>query len=230
VLRDICAVLLDMDGTLVYSDAAVERSWRVWAVEYGCEESAVIAGVHGHPAATTVQRLFPAFDDAEVERAARRQHELQYDDLVDVTAASGADELIHTLERMRMAWAVVTSADRRLAQNRLAAARIEPPLLITVEDVRAGKPAPDGYLLAARRLGVPIERCLVVEDSEPGLAAGRAAGATTAALRGLHGDLQVEGLSDLARRLARSRRRLSVAQLRPSWSRSGDTSAAKGPR
>jgi len=226
-LRDICAVLLDMDGTLVDSDAAVERSWRVWADEYGCEESAVLADVHGHPAASTVRRLFPAFDDAEIERAARRQHELQYDDLVDVTAASGADELIHTLEQIRTAWAVVTSADRRLARNRLAAARIEPPLLVTVDDVRAGKPAPDGYLLAAGRLGVAIERCLVVDDSEPGLEAGRAAGAMTAALRGLAGDLQVDGLSDLARRLA------GCAPIPRIWSElslSADAATAKGAR
>jgi sugar-phosphatase len=217
-----------MDGTLVDSDAAVERSWRVWAAEYGCEQSAVLTGVHGHPAATTVRRLFPAFDDAEVERAARRQHELQYDDLVDVKAATGADELIHELEQMRVAWAVVTSADRRLARNRLAAAKIEPPLLITVEDVSAGKPAPDGYLLAARRLGVTIECCLVVEDSEPGLEAARAAGAMTAALRGLPGDLQIDGLSDLARRLAACGRAVPITRIRPEWSLPTDTAAPEG--
>jgi sugar-phosphatase len=228
VLRDVCAVLLDMDGTLVDSDAAVERSWSVWADEYGLEARAVLNGVHGHPAPATVRRLLPAFDDAEVQCAARRQHELQYDDLADVTAATGADELIHTLEHMQLAWAIVTSADRRLARNRLAVARIEPPLLITIDDVRAGKPAPEGYLLAAARLGVTIERCLVVEDSIPGLAAGRAAGAITAALRGLPGDLQVDGLTDLARRLAASGRPVPNTRITPPRTQSADARAA-GP-
>jgi sugar-phosphatase len=228
-LRDICAVLLDMDGTIVDSDAAVERSWRAWAAEYGLEASAVLSGIHGHPAATTVRRLLPALDDAEVEHAARRQHELQYDDLADVTAAAGADELIHTLEQKRLAWAIVTSADRRLARNRLAAARIEPPLLITIDDVHAGKPAPDGYLLAAQRLGVAIERCLVVEDSEPGLAAGRAAGAITAALRRLPGDLQIDGLTDLSHWLAAGGHSGPSKRIKPPRALSADTAHTSPP-
>jgi sugar-phosphatase len=204
MLQDVCAVLFDMDGTLVESDAAVERSWRAWATEYGPPASVVLEGVHGNPASATVRRLLPALDAEEADRAAHRQHELQYDDLVDVTAAAGAGALIAVLERRRLPWAIVTSADRQLARNRLAVARIEPPLLITVDDVCAGKPAPEGYLLAARRLGVAIECCLVVEDSNPGLEAGRAAGAITVALRGLPGDLQIDGLGDLAHRLAAS--------------------------
>ncbi|WP_396327814.1 HAD family hydrolase [Jatrophihabitans lederbergiae] len=43
-------------------------------------------------------------------------------------------------------------------------------------DVSAGKPAPDGYLLAAQRWGVPIAECVVVEDSLNGIEAGRTAG------------------------------------------------------
>jgi sugar-phosphatase len=74
-------------------------------------------------------------------------------------------------------------------------------VLVTIEEVSAGKPDPEGYLLAAARLGVPIERTLVVEDSEAGLQAGRAAGARTAALRGLEGDVRLAGLDDLARLL-----------------------------
>jgi sugar-phosphatase len=92
----------------------------------------------------------------------------------------------------------VTSADRRLAAARLGAAGIEAPVLVTVEDVSVGKPDPEGFLLAARLLAVPIGRCLVVEDSEPGLAAGRASGAMTAALKGLDGDVRLADLHSLA--------------------------------
>jgi sugar-phosphatase len=97
-----------------------------------------------------------------------------------------------------MAWAVVTSADRRLARARLHAAGILVPVLITSEDVTAGKPAPDPYLLAARSLGVAASQCLVVEDAEPGLRAGRTAGALTAALKGLDGDIRLSDLEELA--------------------------------
>ncbi len=107
--------------------------------------------------------------------------------------------MLAVLRRRRLPWAVVTSGDRRLARARLAAAAIDTPVLVTVDDVVAGKPHPEGYLLAARLLGVPPARCLVVEDSEPGLAAGRAAGAVTVALKGLDGDLAVTDLVGLAR-------------------------------
>jgi mannitol-1-/sugar-/sorbitol-6-phosphatase len=71
-------------------------------------------------------------------------------------------------------------------------------VIVTVEDVPIGKPDPAGYGLAAERLGVPIERCLVVEDAAPGVEAGRRSGAPTAGLRGLHGDVTVADLADLA--------------------------------
>lgn len=50
------------------------------------------------------------------------------------------------------------------------------PVVVTPEDVAHGKPAPDMFLLAARQMGVPPERCLVFEDAEPGVQAAVAAG------------------------------------------------------
>ena len=197
-MNRIDAVLLDMDGTLVASDAAVERAWTTWAAEHGVDPAAVLAIAHGSPADVTVQRILPALTAEASATAAARQLDLQYDDLVDVTALPGVAELVRTLAELRLPWAVMTSADVRLAKARLGAAGIEPPLLVTVEDVAAGKPDPEGFVLAAERLGVPVGNCLVVEDSAPGLAAGRAAGAMTAALKGLDGDLRLAGLAELA--------------------------------
>jgi sugar-phosphatase len=192
---DVEAVLFDMDGTLVDSDAAVERAWRTWAAEYGVDPSAALAIAHGRPAEQTVRALLPEAGDETVAAAAARQLALQYDDLADVVAAAGATEL---LARIAVPWAVVTSADRRLANARLRAAGFCPPSLITSEDVRAGKPDPAGYRLAAARLGIDPRRCLVVEDSEVGIQAGRAAGALVAALKGLPGDVGITDLGELA--------------------------------
>ena len=196
------AVLLDMDGTLVDSDAAVERAWTVWANEYGVKPAVAIAIAHGSPAESTVGHLLPELDAEAVAVSAARQLELQYDDLFDVTASTGAHELLAVLARLGIPWAVVTSADARLAKARLGAAGITAPLLVTFEDVTAGKPDSQGYLLAAEALGVVPGRCLVVEDAEPGLDAGRAAGAMTAALKGLAGDLRLDYLGQLAHLLA----------------------------
>jgi mannitol-1-/sugar-/sorbitol-6-phosphatase len=202
-LTDVQAVLLDMDGTLVDSDAAVERAWRTWAAEYGTDFERVLAIAHGSPAERTVRHVRPDLSAELVTAAAARQLALQYEDLSDVTAAPGARDLLAELDRLGLPWAVVTSADTKLARLRLAAAGLLVPVLITVEDVRAGKPDPEGYLLAARTLAVEPGRCLVVEDAEPGVLAGQAAGATVAALKGVPADLAIADLYQLTRLLKR---------------------------
>jgi mannitol-1-/sugar-/sorbitol-6-phosphatase len=202
-LGQLRAVLFDMDGTLVTSDASVERAWTTWAAEYGVDPVEVLSQAHGAPAESTANRMLPQLDRAGRFAAAARQMELQYDDLSDIEAAPGAFEVLAVLERRGLPWAVVTSADQQLAKARLGAAGIEPPLLITIEDITRGKPDPEGYLRAAELLGVDPRHCLVVEDAEVGLAAGRAAGAMTAALKGLDGDVRLHDLHELAQLLDR---------------------------
>jgi len=194
-----------MDGTLVDSDAAVERAWRTWAGEYGVDPAETIAGAHGSPADNTVRRMLPDLDADGVRAAAYRELELQYDDLDDVVALPGALELLADLDARGVPWTIVTSADVRLAKARLDAAGIAaPPLMVTVEDISAGKPDPEGFLLGAQRLGLAPRRCLVVEDSLPGIAAGHAAGCPVASLRGLAADLVLGSLHDLIGRIGPS--------------------------
>lgn len=190
----VAAVLFDMDGTLVDSDAAVDRSWIAWSAEYGVDPALPLAIAPGHPAADTIAKILVGADPATIAEAAARQLALEYDDLADVVATDGAYELIAALDERAVPWAVVTSADGRLAKLRLAAAGISPRVLITTDDVAVGKPDPAGYLRAAELLGVAAGDCLVVEDTEPGAAAGRAAGAVVAALKGVPGDLGIDGL------------------------------------
>src|SRR5690242_10363037 len=190
-----------MDGTLVDSDASVERAWRAWAAQEGVPMDVLLPRLHGSPAGTTIRALLPHFDDDAIDRATQFQLRLQYDDLAGIRALPGAHELLAKLDRLRLPWAVVTSADRRLAEARLGAAGIDPPLLVTIEDSARGKPYPDPYLLAAQRLGVDPARCLVVEDSQPGIDAGHAAGAQVAALRGLTASMSIASLHELSERL-----------------------------
>jgi HAD superfamily hydrolase (TIGR01509 family) len=100
-----------------------------------------------------------------------------YGTLIDETATA-MDGAVERLEECRGArWAIVTSMDARFASRLIAHARLpQPPWLVTSDDVARNKPAPDGYLYAASRLGVRPDRALVVEDSAGGIAAGRSAG------------------------------------------------------
>ena len=89
-LSRVQAVLLDMDGTLVDSDAAVERSWRTWAAEYPVDPGRGPLFVHGLPAVSNVRRLRPDLSEDEAVAAAQRQLELEYADVGDVAATPGA--------------------------------------------------------------------------------------------------------------------------------------------
>ncbi len=74
-------------------------------------------------------------------------------------------------------WAVVTSCGLRLARGLIAAAKLPAPeTLVSANDVVLGKPAPDPYLFAAKRLGFAPANIVAVEDSLEGIAAARAAG------------------------------------------------------
>lgn len=204
-LTDVVALLVDMDGTLVDSDAAVERLWRRWALEHHVDPDAVVAVCHGATGEETMRRFRPDLSPAEL--VAENQVHLRREtaDTDGVVAAVGAAELIDALARIGLPWAVVTNADRGLAQARLAAAGVEVPELVTVDEVELGKPDPASYRLGAARLGVDVERCLVVEDSGTGIAAGRAAGARIASLRRDDGDLPVADLTELAALLLTAR-------------------------
>lgn len=179
--RTFDAVLFDMDGTLISSIAAVDRSWARWAGEHG-HDAATFTISHGTPAREIIARLVPP---EEVETAFARINALELADTDGVTLLPGAAELLAALPGDRQA--IVTSCTRDLALVRIDAAGIpRPEVVVTADDVARGKPDPEPFLLGASRLGVDPARCLVVEDAPAGLAAGRAAGCATLAVDGTH--------------------------------------------
>jgi mannitol-1-/sugar-/sorbitol-6-phosphatase len=164
--------LFDNDGVLVDSEPSVVRSWSRWAVDHDLDPAEVMAAVPGRRAADTVA-LFVAPGDVEASTEKITRYELE--DVDGTTAIPGVLDLLPQLTGV--AWAVVTSGVRELATARLHAAGITPPaVVLTAEDVTAGKPDPQGYLAAAARLGLAPADVLVLEDSVSGIAAGQSAG------------------------------------------------------
>jgi len=178
---DCSAILFDLDGVLVDSTAYIEQQWRDWAISKGLDPAPFLQFCHGRRAVETIRLAAPQLDP-EAEVAAFRQPAV---DEVTLPAIPGARELLAVLPEGR--WGVVTSGARRFALARLAAAGLpEPQVLVSAEDVREGKPSPEGYLRAAQLLATPPGSCLVIEDAPPGIEAARAAGATVVALISTH--------------------------------------------
>jgi sugar-phosphatase len=206
-VRRVCAVLFDLDGVLVESREATERVWIAWASRNGIDVDELRAAMHGVRSVEVVRTLRPELD-AEAEAAGIEGAQAR--DVEGLREIPGAAEALRALREDRVA--VVTSATRPLAAARLQAVGIEPPaVMVNAEDVARGKPDPEGYLTAARRLGVDAGEALVVEDAPPGIEAGRAAGAAVVGVTSTHeadalsaADIVIPTLESLLRVLARS--------------------------
>ncbi|MEU1302233.1 HAD-IA family hydrolase [Streptomyces shenzhenensis] len=169
------ALLLDMDGTLVNSDAVVERIWRRWAERHGLAGDEVMKVVHGRQGHASMAVLLP---HRPVEQNLADNARMLAEETADVDGVveiPGAGAFLRALRGLPHA--LVTSADVALSTARMAAAGLDlPDIRVTAESVGASKPAPEGFLKGAAELGVAPADCLVFEDSGAGIAAGRAAG------------------------------------------------------
>jgi sugar-phosphatase len=168
-----------MDGTLVDSGAVVERVWGVWARSQGLDPVGLMPVAHGRRAIETIRMFATSVSDPEAE--ARKLEEAERVDHEGLVQIAGARELIASLPEG--SWALVTSADAALARARLGACGLPVPrVFVTAESVTKGKPDPRCYQLGAEGLGLDPRDCIVFEDADVGLAAGRASGAQVVAV------------------------------------------------
>ena len=177
----IAAIIFDMDGVLVDSEPVITKAARLALLEYGVVaqdadfhpftgmgEDRFIGGVaekHGVPYQLAMKR---------------RTYEI-YLDIVDneIGTYPGIPGLLRALRGMGLKTAVASSADAVKVRANLPAAGIDTDLfdvLCSGEDVVHKKPAPDIFLLAAQKLGIPPQACLVLEDALSGIQAAKAAG------------------------------------------------------
>jgi sugar-phosphatase len=187
------AVLFDMDGTLIDSTAVVESLWTRFCGEHGVDPDELLAFSHGRPTRQTLDRFLPDWPAHEREVVAADLERRELATLDGIVEVPGARTLLNTIG---VPWAVVTSAPRDLAVRRMDAAGLPvPDVLVPADEVDRGKPAPDGYLHAAERLGVPAADCVALEDADAGVRAALAAGARVVVV----GDLDSDATAGLAR-------------------------------
>jgi sugar-phosphatase len=149
-------VLFDMDGVLISSTAADERTWLRWARFHGMEGSFSLRATHGRRSIDTLRLLRP---DLDLASEVRRIEAFDAEDQGGVVSLPGVERLIRSLPAD--AWAVVTSASEAIMRRRLEAAGIAPPRhFISGDRVTHGKPNPEAYELGARVLGFSPSECL----------------------------------------------------------------------
>ena len=177
------AVIFDLDGVIVDSEIWWHEARAAWAAERGLRwtesDTRAVMGANSAGWARIMRERLglaqadePAILEAIVERVTDRYR----------TGAPVIDGAVDAVRRIAARWpvAVASSAHRRVIDAALEATGLQDLIAVVVssDEVAHGKPAPDVYLEAARRLGVEPATCLVVEDSINGLRAGIAAGMT----------------------------------------------------
>jgi beta-phosphoglucomutase len=195
------AVIFDVDGVLVDSYDAHLRSWQAVARDDGVSFSeGDFVVTFGRTSREIIERVWAITDRGRI-RAIDDRKEALYRDLVaqSFPVMDGAVELIDALASAGFRLAMGSSGppenlqvalDGLNRRNRFTA-------VVSGRDVTRGKPAPEVFLLAAKRIGVPPARCVVIEDAPAGVQAAHAAGIRCVAL------------------LSRGRQRSDFDELRP---------------
>lgn len=169
---DCDAVIFDLDGVLVDSRQCIEHLWTVWATQRNINVDKVLHYAHGRRAIETICRVAPHLD---ADREAAELWAVEAVETKGLAKIGGALELLQSIPPD--AWGIATSGTRAIASHRLAFAGLPTPaVLISAEDVAAGKPDPEPYQFAAMMLGAEPARCVVIEDAPAGIQSGLAAG------------------------------------------------------
>ena len=180
------AVIFDCDGTLVDSEPLARTAWERAMAPYGY-------AVTDADAEACVGLPFPRVHSYFAERAALPDVDAMWTEfsgelftLIDseLVLFDDAVEAARALRARGVPVAVASSSPRERLERTLGRAGLLDAFDVVVagDEVEHGKPAPDMFLLAAARLGVRPASCVVIEDSPPGVQAGRAAGMFTLAV------------------------------------------------
>ncbi len=176
------AVVLDMDGLLIdteplYKDAFV-RAARALGEDFGDDLYRSLVGRSNPECEAIVAKHFGPRFPIDAFHAHWPDIWMASVTSVGMPLKPGVTELLDWITRRGLPVAVATSSDRGFTEFSLAAARLADrlPLRVTGDEIRHGKPAPDIYLEAARRLGVAPAVCVAFEDSAAGVRAASAAG------------------------------------------------------
>jgi HAD superfamily hydrolase (TIGR01509 family) len=198
------AVLWDMDGTLVDSG---ELHWIAWRITMA-NEGTVIAheqflSTFGQCNDSIISSWLGSAATAEqIERIAQAKEELYRHSVsrVGIAHEPGVARWLRRLHKRGWQQAMASAAPRAnidAVLEALSASHIFQGI-VSAEDVQRGKPDPEVHVLAASRVGVAAERCIVVEDASAGIEGGRRAGMRSIGVshngKDLHADLVVQSL------------------------------------
>lgn len=184
--------LLDWDGVIIDSRALHEAAWNQVALEFGYRHGPDDFRRHfGTQNQRAIKEILGwTADRAQIERIAEFKEELYRKQLSGAgnLLLPGVAGFLSLLEQQGVPRAVVSSSPRANIEAVLDGVGLRSAFssIVTAEDMRRGKPDPEGFILGAQRLGLLKERCVVFEDAPAGIEAGRRAGMRVVAFTTTH--------------------------------------------
>jgi HAD superfamily hydrolase (TIGR01509 family) len=179
------ALLFDLDGTLVQSDPLHAQVFvRMYAARgRSIDFDYYLSRIHGRQSRDSFAEAFPGEDPDALAVEKEMIFLREYAALVP--PLPGIPGFIDAARAAGLATAIVTNAPRANAHKMIAAIGLAGHFdtVVLAEDCPRGKPAPDPYLAALDRLGLPAARAIAFEDSAAGIAAARAADLFTVGLQ-----------------------------------------------
>lgn len=176
------ALIFDLDGTLVETGQIHDAAFRKTLHHYGIDDFDYTRFA-GHKTEQVMDQVFAEAGIAAKaslvgEATEKKQCEAQEAISTQIKCVPGAIEFLRLAERIGYRLAIGTGASRKGAELSLKSAHMAAffEVIVTGDDVKRGKPAPDIFLKAINKFGVNKDECVVFEDSPPGLVAARAAG------------------------------------------------------
>ena len=205
--RDPWAAVFDWDGVIVDSSSAHEASWERLARECGhvLPEGHFLRGFGMKNEEIIADLLGWSRNAAEIARLSARKEEMFREVVREaggIEPLPGVREWMERLDRQDVPRAIASSTHRAnidliLGLIGLGGFRA----IVTAEDVERGKPAPDVFLAAASRMGVPPASCVVFEDTPVGLEAARAAGMRAVGVATTHPADSLRGADRIVHRM-----------------------------
>jgi beta-phosphoglucomutase family hydrolase len=182
-------LVFDCDGTIADTMPLHYRAWFAALQEHGFDfPEAMFYEMAGIPTVRIIEILNEKHGyHIPVLEAAEKKEKLYEEMIPEVVAIEPVVELVHRYAGT-LPMAVATGGTRAICTKTLQSLDLLKYFqhIVTADDVARGKPAPDIFLEAARRLGVPPEACYAFEDADLGLQAARAAGMIAVDIRPAH--------------------------------------------
>lgn len=183
--------LFDLDGVLIDSERLYTKIWGAIEEQWPTGVDNFAYKIKG----TTLEDILDHYFPDEKVRSEVVKELYRLEGLMIYTPLPGAVEFIDALRERKIPVALVTSSNDLKMQHLwsdMPGFKEKFDVIITGDEVTHSKPNPEGYLTAARRLGIAPERCAVFEDSLQGVKAGKAAGSYVV---GVEGTLKAEDIA-----------------------------------